>query len=284
MNRILVGVDGSAEAATALAWAAQLAGRSGAEVVVAHAFWLTESELHRDRYDQWEAAARRDLEGEWSEAARDAGVAYRTLFLEGDVGTLLEAADAEDADLLVVGTRGRGGFSGLHMGSVAHHLAHHTARPMAIVPSGATQRPIERALIGVDGSDVAADAVRWCARTLPPFKPAVIAVHVTSTPEWGDDPRRRLGYEAHEVREWANPIIEAGLDVTPVVVRDAHPVAALALTARESDADIVVVGTRGLGGFFGLRLGRVPLQLLEHITVPLVMVPPSQPFEPGGDR
>jgi nucleotide-binding universal stress UspA family protein len=39
MERILVGVDGSAEAAAALAWAAQLAGATGAEVVVAHAFW-----------------------------------------------------------------------------------------------------------------------------------------------------------------------------------------------------------------------------------------------------
>jgi nucleotide-binding universal stress UspA family protein len=61
------------------------------------------------------------------------------------------------------------------------------------------------------------------------------------------------------------------------VIHDAHPVAALALTITERDADLAVVGTRGLGGFLGLRLGRVPLQLLHHITVPLVMVPPPQP-------
>lgn len=276
MKRIVVGVDGSAVAAAALAWAAQLAASSGAEVVVATAFWPAESELPPDRYDELEAAATRSLEAEWSAPAREAGVEYRTVLCEGEPAALLEAAEAEDADLLVVGTRGRGGFAGLHVGSVAHHLAHHTTRPLAIVPAGGTSRPIEGVVLGVDGSEGAAEAVGWCARTLPPLGPTIFAVHATPTPEWEDDPRHQAGYEAGEVRGWTKPIVDAGLDVTPVVVRDAHPVAALADTAGERHAGLVVVGTRGLGGFFGLRLGRVPLQLLHHITVPLVIVPPRR--------
>ena len=55
--------------------------------------------------------------------------------LDGPPEVLLEAAEAEHADLLVVGNRGAGGLAGLHVGSVAHHLAHHTGRPLAIVPS-----------------------------------------------------------------------------------------------------------------------------------------------------
>ena len=273
MKRILVGVDGSAAAAAALAWAAQLAGPSGAEVIVATAFSPAESELRPDRYDELRAAVDRSLETEWSAPAREAGVACRTLLGDGEPGMLLEMADAEDIDLLIVGTRGRGGFAGLHLGSVAHHLAHSTTRPLAIVPPAATTRPMERVVVGVDGSGGAAEAVRWCAQTLPPFAPTVIAVHATPTPEWGEDPHRRFGFEAKEVREWARPMVDAGLDVIPVVVDDAHPVAALAVAAEEHEAGLVVVGTRGLGGFVGLRLGRVPLQLLHHLEVPLVIVP-----------
>lgn len=67
---------------------------------------------------------------------------------------------------------------------------------------------------------------------------------------------------------------DAGSEVIPILEYDVHPVAALAAVTRARQAGFVVVGTRGLGGFTGLRLGRVPLQLLHQVTVPVVMVPP----------
>lgn len=272
MKRVLVGVDGSPSAGAALRWAARLARPSGAEVIVATAFWPSEGELPPDRYGELAAEAR-TLEGAWSAPARDEGVEWRAVLCEGQPDVLLEAADAEDADLVVVGTRGRGGFAGLNLGSVAHHLAHNTTRPLAVVPAPSAAAPLERVVVGVDGSEGAAEAVRWCADALGPLGVAVVAVHAVPSPMWEDDPRGRPGVAEDEVREWVAPIIDAGLDVTPVVMYDTHPVAALTQVADQHRAGLIVVGSRGRGGFLGLRLGRVSLQLLHQTAVPLVMVP-----------
>ena len=73
-----------------------------------------------------------------------------SLLVDGDPNALLDAA-ARDADLLVVGTRGAGGFAHLHLGSVAHHFAHHTQVPLAIVPTSAAGHQVGRVVVGVDG-------------------------------------------------------------------------------------------------------------------------------------
>jgi nucleotide-binding universal stress UspA family protein len=137
IGRIIVGVDGSDDARRAAAWAATLAGAVGAEVVVVHALGLLHrtasgatvaSDLHREDI-------RTELEAAWCAPLRDAGVAYRAELREGNpVTALLDAAGDADADLLVVGSRGVGGFPGLMLGSTSTQLAQHTRRPLVIVP------------------------------------------------------------------------------------------------------------------------------------------------------
>jgi len=274
MKRIMVGVDGSPAAEHALVWACRLARPSGAEVVVATTFSPSESEVSPTRYIELETAAARRLDQEWSAPAQVEGVEFRPALYEGEPDVLLERADAEDSDLLVVGTRGRGGFAGLDVGSVAHHFVHHATRPLAIVPPSTELVPLERVVIGVDGSEGSAEALRWCTLALAPVAPSFIAVHAVSPPEWEDDPRRIPGLAGEKLRAWVAPLTAAGLEVIPLVEQDVHPVAALAAVTRARHAGLVVVGTRGLGGFTGLRLGRVPLQLLHQTAVPVVMVPP----------
>jgi nucleotide-binding universal stress UspA family protein len=53
----------------------------------------------------------------------------------------------------------------------------------------------------------------------------------------------------------------------------AHPVTALTEAADETDASMIVTGTRGRGGFHGLVIGKVPLRLLHHATRPVAVVP-----------
>ena len=144
IRRIVVGVDGSPHAAHALSWAAQLALALDAEVVAVHAVDPrlfvpviqalgppAPPAVDREWYDE----VRDAFEKDWVSPLRAAGVHYRTRMIDGTPAlALVDAAVAEDADLLVVGSRGRGGFAGLVLGSVSTHVVHHAHRPVVVVP------------------------------------------------------------------------------------------------------------------------------------------------------
>ena len=137
IKRIVVGIDGSRGSELAVRWAADLAGALGAEVVAVHSMGLLE-----DRGDGTKVPAEtvRDevaltLETEWCEPLRDAGVAFHAELVPGNpVAVLLDVADREAVDLIVVGSRGIGGITGLHLGSTSHEVAVRSRRPVVIVP------------------------------------------------------------------------------------------------------------------------------------------------------
>jgi nucleotide-binding universal stress UspA family protein len=273
LQRVVVGLDGSAASLDALRWAVALADTAGAEVTAAHAFMPPPAEGPFADYDVRRAEARRRLI-DWS-ATLDSAGAIDTLVVDGHPDALLSTA-AQGADLLVVGTRGAGGFAQLHLGSVAHHLAHRTPVPLAIVPTSAASERVARIVVGVDGSAGSAAAVAFCATLAPLVAASVVAVFafepfVAWVPE--TDPRSwHRGAEA-SVRDWVAPIEAAGVHVEVDVDRDIHPVAALCRAIQAEPDTLAVVGARGVGGFSGLRLGRVPVQLVHHAGAAVVMVP-----------
>ena len=157
LKRIVVGVDGSACALAAVEWAAMLAGRTGAEVLAVHALGLLEQLPNGERVP---AEPRRDevvrrrrgrgaqlggdevvrqLETTWTAALADAGVTYRSEVRDGEaVSVLLGAADDVDADLLVLGSRGMGGYPELLLGSTSTQVAQQGTRPVVIIPDVST--------------------------------------------------------------------------------------------------------------------------------------------------
>jgi nucleotide-binding universal stress UspA family protein len=242
------------------------------------AFELAKADLPPERYAALRAEAADQLAG-WVAEVPGVGPDVRVDTEEGHAAdVLLRRSDAESADLLVVGTRGAGGFAGLHLGGVAHHLAHSTARPLAVVPARGAERRTETVVIGVDGSGVSGAAVAWTAGIAAAIERKVVAVYAAEPfAEWvpSSDQRSWRRRTEREIDVWVKPLHDVGTDVQIVVDRDIHPVAALERAATDHDAGLVVVGTRGLGGFSGLRLGRVPFQLVHHLGRPLVMVPRS---------
>jgi nucleotide-binding universal stress UspA family protein len=136
IRRVVVGLDGSAVADRAGEWAGGLAVAVGAEVFAVHALGL----LHRTATGEFFPAdthrdeIRDELE-RWCAPLRDAGARYQFELREGNpVTALLQVADELDADVLVVGSRGAGGFPGLLLGSTSTQLAQHAHIPVLIVP------------------------------------------------------------------------------------------------------------------------------------------------------
>lgn len=139
-GRIVVGVDGSAPAETALRWALAEAQLRGAVCEVIHAWSypvvadIAGMAAAGVAWPDLEADARRVLDEVIERVRPDTeGVRLTVRAVEGTAaGVLIEAA--RDADLLVVGSRGRGGFVGLLLGSVSQQVAHHAPCPVVIVP------------------------------------------------------------------------------------------------------------------------------------------------------
>jgi nucleotide-binding universal stress UspA family protein len=137
MERIVVGIDGSAGAASALAWAVEEARLRGARVEAVVAWQPPFVEGYPYTATRFDA---NELEGAAKSLAEDAiaGVVSGNVRVDVVVrcgaaaSALLDAA--RDAALLVVGTRGRGGFSGLLLGSVSQQVCHHAPCPVVVVP------------------------------------------------------------------------------------------------------------------------------------------------------
>lgn len=139
-RRAVVGVDGSPASRAALQWAVDwLAGAGGGKVEAVHT-WQTPyvygpmggSLVSVDR-EPIEASAREALEAAVAGVERRPGVEVSPLLAEGPCAqSLLERA--KDADLLALGTRGRGGFAGLLLGSVTQQCLHHARCPVVVLP------------------------------------------------------------------------------------------------------------------------------------------------------
>ena len=139
----------------------------------------------------------------------------------------------------------------------------------------------ERIVLGVDGSDNAARAVDVAVRLATLAGAQVVAVHAVGLLEGGGEAsetpshRHAALLEAME-HDWCKPLHDAGVP-TSHELRDGNPVIVLLAVADETRADLLVLGSRGLGGFPELLLGSTSTQVAQHAHCPVVIVPPPGP-------
>jgi nucleotide-binding universal stress UspA family protein len=139
---VVVGLDGSEGAAAALRWCTEHALDFGVEVVAVYVLDPVISVIPNPvlpeqipAYEDAGAAMAQTLE-EWCAPLRASGVPYRSAVRYGPtVDALQRAADDEDALMIVVGRRGRGGLAEVLLGSVPHGLTHRASRPVLVVPA-----------------------------------------------------------------------------------------------------------------------------------------------------
>ena len=149
ISRIVVGVDGSEHSEASLDWAVRMAKGMGSEVV---AVFAISPPVYFDsgyviaiappQFDpEWRAEMKKEFEGMWCKPLRDAGVKYRTVMEDGRPASVIaKIADGIDADVIVVGRRGRGGVAELVLGSVSHELVLHSKRPILLISTAVQPR------------------------------------------------------------------------------------------------------------------------------------------------
>jgi nucleotide-binding universal stress UspA family protein len=206
--------------------------------------------------------------------------------VEGGAAKVL-IGESGHAALLVVGNRGAGGFAGLVLGSVAVQVAAHATCPVLVVRGAA--RAGDPVVVGVDGSPTSTDAIRFAADEAAWRQVPLLAVHSWTAPvSTGPGDMLPLVYdvkrvEAEEQRVLAESV--AGLAGTHPDVRLEQRLvpggAAGVLTELSGQAQLMVVGSRGHGGFTGLLLGSVSRALIYHADCPVAVVRPGPEPEQG---
>lgn len=294
-GRIVVGYDGSDAARDALAWAAAAATVRGRGLVLVQALLPPFSTgglgvglpPSLDLIEQLEVAARDELEKAADEVRSAPGAPEVTTTVPiGSPSSVLLAA-SESADLVVIGSRGHGGFAGLLLGSVGAQVAAHAECPVVVI----RQMPAADAntvVVGIDGSPAAESALRFAFDEASRRGWSVTALHAWDVPAYdlliipnGPVPVPLHDVADEEVRLTAEAL--AGfrdeypdVDVVETLVRAP---AVMALLEASASAAMVVVGTHGHGPTMGALLGSVSNGLLHKATVPVVVVPPEPESE-----
>ncbi|QOR71524.1 universal stress protein [Ruania alkalisoli] len=286
---VLVGVDGSAASLNALEWAVAQARRVGwrLHLVCAYALPTFAAASLDGGYATLDDTAIRD----GAQAALDEAVA-RASGRGVDVTSSLETGDpagvlvdlTKQVCLAVVGTRGNSGFAERILGTVSSALPAHAHCPTVVVPlhedDGEPPLPIRRIVVGVDGSDsakVALDRAIEQAEVWDAELTAVVGVPIGAGAGllgWLPAAVDREVVLA-DVTEGLNVTVDRALEGRELTVRR-HALdgsGAELLSEFSTAVDLVVVGTRGRGGFAGMLLGSTSQQVLHHSACPVLVVP-----------
>lgn len=287
-RRWVVGVDGSASACHAGRWAMLQAPGRADEIRLTTAWTLpvvpalppTGPILDHWDVAGYEAAARAEAERAADVLGRRGEIPLAATVVEGTATEML-LREADDADLLVVGTRGRGGFARLVLGSTSTQCATHAVCPTAIVPETAPLEVVDDLVVAIDGSENSLAALRWAIDFAAPgsvveaievwdVTPIAVGADQFFFPEGCELAHERFDHQVDGVLAAADPAHVAELTLTRRFV-EGRPRQVLRDAAAGSR--LLVAGARGHGTIGAALLGSVSTWLLHHVTTPMVVVP-----------
>ena len=201
----------------------------------------------------------------------------------GPAEVLLAAADT--GGLLVIGSRGRGGFARLLLGSTSTQCATHAHVPTVVVPGDVVPVDARRILVGFDGSANSMAALRWAVDFAAPGSTVVVVWVWDATPlAVGSDAfffPDASDLAAERFHHLVEPLDEVAIQRRIVLEREfirGTPRAALA--SQADDVDLVVLGARGHGAVGSALLGSVSTWILHHVHRPVAVVPLDDPPPP----
>lgn len=301
-HSILVGVDGSLASLHALDWAIALAKKTKSSITIACSYSLPtfaaasldggfaaldDSTIQEGARVVLDSAAKR---------VKEAGIPVTAQIASGDpAGALVELS--KDHNLVVVGTRGRSGFTERLLGTVSSALPAHAKCPVVVVPGRKLKDneplpeipEVKRIVVGVDGSSSAQGALHKAVDFAKLWNAELVAVAGVPVTNGAGVLAWLPATVDHEqvLRD-----IATGLDMIIDAVEDENPgmkirrivldgTGAELLTEFSQAADMLVVGSRGRGGFAGLLLGSTSQTILHHSKCPVLVV--NKKCEPTHD-
>jgi nucleotide-binding universal stress UspA family protein len=287
--KIVVGVDGSGPSLEALRWAAYEARRRDAEIRVVSCYSVP-------AYGSPEGAVYpRDVDLDVFKDSSTASVGRAVelvgaidphLVVEG-VTTMSSAvvgvADAAElGDEIVVGAHGHSGFLDGLLGSVTTGVVHRAHVPVIVVPAKSSMPAgdsMKKIVVGVDGSAASLRALDWAYAEATMTGAELTVVHGWIYPYSGprtsvSEPRTQMQLDAmQELKtslESLGPRMTGGPVHTHPKLSENSP--ADALLEEANDADLLVVGSRGRGGFRSMLLGSVSRTVVQHSPCPVAVI------------
>ena len=290
IRRIVVGYDASAEAEIALDWAIARAQQTSSRLTIVRA---VQSDLVigalRVRADEsaTEAARSRDFPGvKKAQQTLGEGAVEVVTSVGNPAAALVETS--HEADLVVVGTRGHGALMSGLVGSTSYAVAGHCVCPVVIVrgpkksPAVPLPTPDAPVVMGVEEVETSAPALDVaCAYAKDYGAPLRLVRASYYVPVAAVTAEAALA--SNELIEALDAADEDILESCAAYVRQHHPEVTVetrhekgdpahALTAASQDAGLLVVGSRGHGGFTGLLLGSVSHAVIHQACCPVAVV------------
>lgn len=284
IDRFIVGVDGSEASRAALRFGANLAADIGAKLRVAMAWEHPASAAlpigpallpNHEAGDAATASDLRDLIGD--ELGDDASLAQPVVLRGRPSRSLMRVAVEHPGAVIVVGTRGRGGFTEMVLGSTCRALLHDDRVPVIVVhPDQATlPERLSHIVVGVDGTPGSRSAAAWAAGLAERLRADVIAVHALpiGTGDWLLPDTAAAMNEIMSLVEgpWTEPITAAGVPCQIVLVEE-DPRAAILRVAEETGSGLVVLGRSSGEGSSRWAIGNVAESVVRHARVPVAVV------------
>ena len=282
---IMVAVDGSAESDAAVRWAAREALLREADVTLVH--------VVAPVVVTWPVGYLRASYAEWQEENAQNAIEQAQKIFQAEVGNEMPpavkaqvihdyvapglVAASRDAEMIVAGSRGLGAISGTLLGSISRTLLHHARCPVAIIhtseaPTADHASPV---LVGIDGSPASEAATALAFDEASRRQVDLVALHAWS--DVGISPV--LGMDWHEYEDQGHELLAERLAGWQEQYPDVHIQRRIVcdrpahwLVDESEHSQLVVLGSRGRGGFAGMLLGSVSTAVAEAAKCPVLVV------------
>ncbi|QPK79051.1 universal stress protein [Corynebacterium lizhenjunii] len=290
---VVVAVDGSEASNNAVRWAANTAAKRGIPLRIASSYTVPQFLYAegmvppKELFDDLQAETLEKIEAARAlahEVAPEIKIGH-TIAEGSPIDMLLEMSN--DVTMLVMGSRGMGGLSGMVMGSVSASVVSHAACPVVVVrednqvTENTKYGPV---VVGVDGSEVSQKATAYAFAEADARGAELLAVHTwmdmqvqaslaglsAAQAEWAEVEKEQAQLLDERLAQFQEQY--PNVPVKKLIARD-RPVRALADAAE--GAQLLVVGSHGRGGFKGMLLGSTSRALLQSAPCPMMVVRPE---------